>query len=128
MWNDFSKRYSVAAKILPPSTLTHLNFEASIYDNNFKIVGVMNISHDTSTNKVEGYANMDAISPLPIVRMDINRDSLIGYNYWQAGSKKLYDGEVEVKSVGDNFVGHRTDPFWSCQDFFIYPNKNGLGV
>ena len=71
---------------------------------------------------------MDAINPLPVIRLDINRHSLIGYHYWQVGSNKLYDGEVEVKSVGDNFVGHRSDPFWPCHDFFIYPNKNGLGV
>ena len=53
MWNDFSKSYSVAAKLLPASN-TNMNAEASIYGSDMKIHGEISISYDTSTKVVSG--------------------------------------------------------------------------
>ena len=92
------------------------------------VVGVITIFYDTNTYDVGGYVLMDAINPLPVIRLDISRDGLKGHAYWKAGSKKLLDGDVEVKINGDNFIGHISKPFWPCYDFFIYSTKNGLGV
>ena len=128
MWNDFSRYLNIIGKLLPPSTTTNTNVEASIYNDDMKIVGVITIFYDTNTKDVGGYVLMDAINPLPVIRFDISRDGLKGQYYWKTGSKKLLDGDVEVRINGDNFVGHRSNPYWPCNDFFIYSNKNGLGI
>ena len=60
--------------------------------------------------------------------MDISRDTLKGHAYWKLGSKKLIDGDIEVKIVGDQYVGSRSNPFWSCNDLFSYSTQNGLGI
>ena len=105
-----------------------MNAEASVYDSSLKILGVVKLSYDTTTSKVTGFVLMDAANPEPLMRLDISRASLKGHAYWMAGSKKLIDGDIQVKKVGANYEGLVSNSFWKCDDFFTYPHQNGLGV